>query len=300
MNAPINYSMLESIVGGSAEKIAYIDFKLRFSGVIKRSDLHTEYGLSDTSASKLLSIYSELRPDNLVYDRSKKMNVINKNYYVPLITLDMDVALGMLAHGFNKNKLANNPILPYSKIGAISNPINLDYVSIITRAIFNEQAINCIYLSSNSKKHSPRQLVPLAILNDGKNWIFRAYDRSEDKDNKFKNFNFSRVLKSECLNNEAQIQKPNENIAQDNKWNLTLPVALTLHPELSPDDKDTIRKDFGMKPDEDELIIMEKASGLWILTKQWFIDTNETPETGKHAAFYKFFLKNRGMIIQYI
>ena len=300
MNAPINYSMLESIVGGNAEKIAYIDFKLRFSGIIKRSDLHIEYGLSDTSASKLLSTYSELRPGNFEYDRSRKMNVINCDVYSPLIAVDMDTALGMLAHGFNKNKLANNPVLPYSKIGAISNPINLDYVAVITRAIFNEEAINCTYISSNSKKHSPRQLAPLAILNDGKNWIFRAFDRSEKSDNKFKNFNFSRVLKSECLNGDEKYQQRNENISQDNKWNLTLPVALELHPSLTSDDKKTIRNDFGMKPDQDELIIMEKAAGLWILTKQWFIDTKQIPETGEHAAFYKFFLKNRDMLSPYL
>lgn len=293
----MNYSILQSNIGTNAERIAFIDFKLRFTGLIKRSDLYDEYGLSDTSATRLISLYSELRPKNLSYNRVKKVNVIEADSYTPLIELDMDISLGMLAHGFNKNKLTDNPIVPYTKIGAITNLVNLDDVAKITRALSNKQAIACTYISGNSEKRDSRVLIPLAILSDGKNWIFRAYDRSESKNEKFKNFNFSRVANITDVPIEELEQKNYEAISQDSKWNLTLPVSLELHPTLSDYMREVIRTDYGMQPDQNELVIMEKAAFLWILTKQWNIDTNKS---NNNKSFYKFTLKNLAMLEQYV
>lgn len=298
MNGPISYSMLQSIAGANSERIAYIDFKLRFTGIVKRSDLNDEYGLSDASATRLISQYSELRPENLFYERAKKVNVIKGDSYIPLINIDMDTALGMLAHGFNKNKVADNPVLPYSKIGVVPNQISIDSIAKITRAIFNKEAIQCCYISNNSGKHDYRVLLPLAILSDGKSWIFRAYDRSETKHSNFKNFNFSRV--ADVKVSQDEIQRDYENLSQDVQWNTMIPLALELHPSLTTKEKKTIRQDFGMKPDQNDLILTEKAAFLWILRKQWNIDISSSSDENKNNTFYKFSLKNTDMLSQYL
>jgi hypothetical protein len=297
MNTSMNYLMLQSIVGSNAERIAFIDFKLRFTGILKRSDLLEEFGLSDASASKLIAQYSELRPDNLGYDRSQKVNAIKIESYQPLIQISVNTALGMLAHGFNKNKLSHSPFLPYSRIGVIPDQIDINDVATVTRAMFNLHAVNCAYLSANSEKHDPRYLVPLTILSDGKNWIFRAYDRSEKEKYAFKNFNFSRVDKVENIIGEAKSQLGYESLTQDNHWNLSLPVRLKVHPNLSEKAKASLRGDYGMKPDQDELIITEKAAFIWFITKQWNIDTSESISDKK---YFKFLLKNREMLLDYI
>lgn len=297
MNNSMNYLMLQSVVGSNAERIAFIDFKLRFTGIVKRSDLLDEFDLSDASASKLIAQYSELRPDNLEYDRSQKVNAIRTETYQPLIEISVNIALGMLTHGFNKNKLSRNPFLPYSRIGVVPDQTDIDDVAKVTRAMFNLHAISCTYLSANSDKHTPRPLVPLTILSDGKNWIFRAYDRSEKEKYAFKNFNFSRIDKVENINGEAKLQLPYESLAQDRNWNLSVPVILTIHPNLNDKAKENLRSDYGMKPDQNELIIMEKAALIWVITKQWHIDTNESTSDDK---YYKFSLKNRDMLLDYI
>lgn len=302
MNSPLSYSELQSIADGHAERIAFIDFKLRFTGFVKRQDLNESFGLSDASASRMLSKYSELRPKNLKYNRIKKVNTIEIETYKPLIEINAETALGMLAHGFNKNKLSDKPILPYARIGAIPNQLDVNEVSKITRAISGDYAISCHYISNNSLQHNERVLVPLGLLFDGRNWIFRAYDRSEPGSNKFKNYNFSRATLVNSLSDKNSSRLPYEELSVDTKWNLQLPLVLEIHPNLANEDKKTLRKDFGMQPEQNELYLTEKAALLWILTKQWSIDVGnvQEPKNDTLKPYYKFLIKNKEMVAPYI
>lgn len=298
MSVLYSYAQLQAEVGSNAERLAYIDFKLRFTGVIRRSDLNREFGLAEAAASRMLSLYSEYRKDNFFHDRSLKANVINVEAYQPLIPIEAEKALGMLSHGFNKNKLADNPLLPYRRIGHIPNQLDVDEVSKITRAIYTKSAISCCYISGNSCKHDSRRLVPLALLNDGKNWIFRAYDRSDTKSSyKFKNFNFSRATKVSFIQGEEVNSLNYESLSEDKLWNMPLPLFLEIHPKLSEEQKLTVRQDFGMAPEQNELLLTENAALVWILTKMWGIDVGNPKES---ELFFRFELKNKEMIRPYL
>ena len=291
MNIPFSYSKLQDLVGTNAERMAFIDFKLQFTGIINRSDLNYGFGIAEAAASRMLTQYSQLRPANMIYDRTLKANAIQIEHFNPLLFLEAETALGMLANGFNKNKFTNKPILPYARIGKVHNSLEPSSISKITRAIFGGYSINCCYISANSNKHDIRTLVPLAILFDGRSWIFRAYDRNESGEIKFKNYNFSRTINiEECF----QDKKLNyEELSEDKMWNQTIPLLLELHPSLTVNDKASIRKDFGMPQEQNDLILTERAALLWLLTKQWHIDYNEVPSTDK---YYKFIVKNRDML----
>lgn len=288
-----SYTQLQSEVGSNAERLAYIDFKLRFTGMVRRTDLKDEFGLAEAAASRMLSLYREYRESNFFLDRSNKVNVINLESFEPLIPIEAEKALGMLAHGFNKNKLADKPLLTYRKIGQITNQLDVNEVAKITRAISNNKAIECCYISGNSCKHDARVLVPLAILNDGKNWIFRAYDRSDSKRNyKFKNFNFSRATRVVPVGGEED-SRSYERLSEDNLWKTPVPLLLELHPKLSEEQKQGIRRDFGMSPSQNELFLTENAALVWMLTKLWNIDTGNPKEKD---FFFRFDLKNKDMI----
>lgn len=300
----MSYSQLQEAVSSNAERLAFIDFKLRFTGMIRRSDIKGAFGLAEATASRILTLYSELRPNNFYYNRAQKVNVLNHGYYEPLIPIDSEMALGMLAHGFNKNKFIGKQILPYVRIGRIPNSLDVEEVSKISRAIYGGFAVECCYISSNSCKHDNRTLVPLAILNDGKNWIFRAYDRSDreirkDKGdvNKFKNFNFSRAVNVNKVEGECGVKYGYESLNEDTQWNHVLPLALELHYDLTDSQKKSIRKDFGMPPDENNLFLTEKAALIWILTKKWNIDTGNS---ASENSFFQFKLKNKEMIQPYL
>lgn len=278
-----------------AERLAYIDFRLRFMGSINRSDITDLFGIADAAASNEISEYKKFRPRNVDYVRVKRANVILRDSFIPLIEISSDKALGMLANGFNKNKLVDAPLVPYQRVGVFPKKLDPSLVSKITRAIHCQSAIRCIYLSGNSDNHGARILLPTAIFYDGHSWKFRAFHRENDSGRGvFKCFNFSRVMEVEELNEESA--KEFEKIENDDEWQLTIPVNLIIHPLLAEDLQKAVKEDFGLSDDESELVVTERAALFYFLRKHWSIDINDSPSRDK---FYNFYLKNRDDLKKY-
>lgn len=299
MATTYDYAKLNEEYGSNAERLAFVDFKLRFTGIIQRTDLSEAFNLAEASSSRLLSLYHELKPNNMYYDRSKKVNVICEESYEPIIAMDAEIALGMLSHGFNKNRLIGKPILNYARVGKVPEQLDIVQVSKITRAMFNQQAINCEYISANSCNHSNRELVPLTLISDGKNWLFRAYDRSSDGYS-FKNFNFARACNIDLDFVAEKDAQPYELLAHDVKWNTMLPLLLELHPNLNDDLKASVRRDYGMADNQDEVILTERGALIWLLCSQWLIDKTDKESSKNNNRYYNFHLKNRQMLLDYL
>lgn len=292
MNKQI-FLQLQNEDSSLAERMAYIDFKLRFTGIINRSDLNEMFGLAEAAASKMMTKYTSICPNNMTYNRSLRANAIT-NTYTPLIDIDAETALGMLANGFNKNKIIDKPMLPYERIGKIANQLDIDAVAKITRAMYCGYAIKTEYLSENSTDHQARVVLPSALLFDGKNWIFRAFCKKNVNNGTFKNFNFSRATFIEEVRDE--LRKPQEELSQDRMWNTQIPLLLLPHPDRTETEQETIKADFGFN-NESKLIVTVRAALIWMLEKQWFIDMRTDDEMKNDLkAYYKFDLKNKDMV----
>lgn len=284
-----------------AERMAFIDFRLYYTGRVSRNDLSETFGLAEASATRVLRQYNLYRSHNMNHDRSEKVNVINKKEFIPLITVRAEEALEMLAYGFNKNRLNHKPTIPYARVGQTPNLLNPDNVALITRAIYEKRAVKCHYHSANGEHNYERFLVPLAILFDGRNWIFRAYDRSEPSEIKFKHFNFYRVgTVKDADASDVGEQLSHESIDQDFQWNTNVPIALEIHPDLTEKEKETVRNDFGMSDGKNELFLTERSALVWLLLHQWNVEKgNENTIRGGKESLYWFRLKNLEMLKQY-
>lgn len=273
------------------ERLAYVDFKLFFTGTIKRSDMKDMFDLGDAAASKVFSRYKDFRPDNMDYARQQHTNTFNRGAFKPLIEFGAELALGMLANGFNKNKLTDRPMQPYARVGKVPNQLNSYEVAKITRAISGGYGIKCNYISNNSGNHDERVIFPFALVFDGKTWMFRANDRFHTGDGSpFKHFHFSRCKNIVELEKEAA--KDHEKPIRDKEWNTQIPLLLRLHDKLTEKQKNDIRYEFCMDENADDLVLTEKLSLYWILSRQWFIDDGERDEN----LFYKFKLINRDVL----
>lgn len=266
----------------TAERMAYIDFKLRFTGSINRSDLNHMFGLAEASASKVMAKYSSLRPENMRYNPRLRFNEIVRESFNPLLNLDSETALGMLANGFNKNKLYDKPVLNYVRVGNVSNGLKIENIEKITRAMSSGYAIRCKYLSSNSNNHDYRLLLPLSLLFDGRNWIFRAYHRIKNGKGVFRNFNFSRACEVEELIDDKR--NLDEELASDKEWNTKIPLVLVPHGRLSQFQNETLKVDFGLV--DDKLVITERIALLWFLYNIWDIDTRSESEYQRELIEY--------------
>lgn len=277
-----------------AERLALIDFMLQFKGALSRNDLTTLFGLKEAAASMTIGQYRELRPENIEYERSLGKNVIVRATFEPLIRLDSEVALGMLANGFNKNKLMDAPLLPYVRIGSIPKKLNVELVAKVTRAISEQYAISCRYFSATSSNHGDRTLFPTAIFYDGVSWMFRAYHKDlETKKSSFKCFDFSRLISATEM--PKMFAAKGEDLNSDSDWHLVTPIVLKIHPNLTSDQQDLLRHEYGISSDTDELVINTKAVLFYYLVRQWKIDVrfNITDKVEHDKETYNFHLQNR-------
>jgi hypothetical protein len=280
--------LIEKYNAQRAERFAYIDFVLRFLGGLNRSDLLEFFGIGDAAASKEISEYKKLRPQNVDYDRALRKNVILRETFLPLIDIDAETSLGMLANGFNKNKLYDRPMLPYQRIGATPHHLNIDFVSKITRAINSKTAVKCTYLSGNSSNHAERTIFPTAFFYDGQSWMFRAFHRDlKSGKGHFKCFDFARVLNVDEFPQDNA--KNHETLSQDVDWHLVVPLQLVINPDLSDSKKSTLVQEFSVNDEQSDFVITEKAVLVYYLVKHWNIDVNDVPKKGDS---YNFHLKN--------
>ncbi|CAE6883731.1 WYL domain [Vibrio sp. B1FIG11] len=266
-----------------ADRMAYIDFKLRFTGSINRSDLHHMFGLAEASASKMMTKYSTLRKQNMHYNAKQRFNEILRDSFSPLLNLSAETALGMLANGFNRNKLYQTPEIGFERAGLVENNLDIEFVERITRAMSQGYAVKCSYFSSHSDNWGERTLLPLTLLFDGRNWIFRAFNRTAEGKGEFKNFNFSRLKKVEELVDEYR--KPFEELTHDREWNTQVPLLLVPHDRLTNKERDIVACDYGLQ--EGKLIRTERAATMWYLKELWLIDDRTDNEYSNELHSYK-------------
>jgi hypothetical protein len=279
-----------------AERLAFIDFIFQFKGALSRSDLTTFFGLKEAAASQAIAQYRELRPHNVEYERSQGKNVIVRNSFETLIEFEAELALGMLANGFNKNKLLEESLLPYVRIGNVPKKLEVGLVSKVTRAISEKSAISCKYFSANSSNHGDRVLFPTAIFYDGVSWMFRAYHKNlETNRGNFRCFDFSRLISATEMPKISS--NKGEDLNSDSDWHLVTPIVLKIHPNLTQDQKELLRYEYGVHSDTDELVINIKAVLFYYLVRQWKIDVRLSidGDSAKNAD-YNFHLQNKSTL----
>src|SRR5579875_2745678 len=81
---------------GVEQRLEFIEFRLFWEGGLNRADITRYFGVSVPQASKDLSQYQELAPDNLVYDRSEKRYFAAKTFTPRFLKPDPDRYLSQL------------------------------------------------------------------------------------------------------------------------------------------------------------------------------------------------------------
>lgn len=271
-----------------ALRLAFIDFRLFFTGMLSRLDIIEEFAVSEITATRILNEYKKIRPGNLLYSNKTKKFTISPEF-IELINISAEDALDMLSSGFDKNKiLRGRNVVVFERIGLYMPPLDKLNVAKITRAMFNKKKLKCVYNSIRSGDVSERIISPLVILFDGRNWIFRAYQEDSKNDINYKNFNFARVSEvselADSINNEFGLD-------YDDLWSKFLPVELEINPKLNDDVKNEIRRDYNIQDGQNKILFTERAAFLWIIFNEWSVDFQQKNHDG-----FKFKLNNADML----
>ena len=261
---------------GVEQRLEFIEYQLFWGGGLNRADITQFFGVSVPQASKDLTQYQELAPDNVVYDRSEKRYFAAKNFTPRFLTPDPDRYLSQLrlvadgAVRLDESWVCRPP--PFETLPMPRRIVDPGVLRTTVAAIREHHAVEIRYqsLSGNRPQATWRWISPHAIAFDGQRWHARAYCHI-DRD--FKDFLLPRILKTRAT-------APAEaSAADDNVWNDMVSIAVKPHPKLSDDQKRVVALDFGMRGEQ--LYVKVRLALLYYLLRRLNLDFNEEKRSAR-------------------
>ena len=279
MNQQDRAKALSELSQTQKERLSHIDFRLMFLGVMQRIDLIQRFGMKEAAATRDIALYRKLAEENITY-KTKERSYFYNTQFNPLFQYTSERTLSALSNGFGDDYIGviSKAMLPCETPTQL-NMTQLTTLSVLTRAIHQHQVVKMTYFSLSSGA-STREIVPLALVDNGLRWHIRAFDR---KHSRFADFVVNRITNPEVSESVIQEQEKKES---DNQWNRIVELEIVPHPSLQH--PETIAMDYCMQ--DKQLNINVRAAVAGYLLRLWNIDCS-----AKHSLEgneYHLWLKN--------
>lgn len=276
----MSINQLSELTQSQRDRLAFIELRLRFVGEFRRQDLVSRFGIQTAAATRDLGAYKDFAPRNLEYDAKSKAYRCGE-WFRPVFDFSADRVLTWLSQGFGDGE----PVRlrsPFPCEGMIvSSKIDLDTLSVVTRAIYSKSAVEISYRALTSGL-TTREVVPFALADNGQRWHVRAFDR---RSGEFRDFVLARIADAKVLASEIG---EHETSASDNQWNRIVGLELVPHP-ANVQHPDTIEADYGMASGVLRISIRAALAGY--LLRRWNVDCTENHSL-KGVEFH-LWLRNR-------
>jgi len=244
------------------ERLAFLELHAFFTGELRRSDIEARFGIKPAAASRDLTLYREIAPANLDYDPTKRC-YCPSGTFTPTFPFNSDRVLAWLLQGFGDGlDLKLKPTAPCEGPGQLTKP-DLKSLGAITRSMCSRRAvrINYLSLSSGSKR---REIVPVALADNGLRWHVRAFDRDRAR---FSDFVLTRISKVQELEGEADEK---ELLSADEQWARIVEMEVVPHPGIEY--PKAIEADYGMR--DGVLRIKARAALVGYVLRRWNVDAS--------------------------
>jgi hypothetical protein len=266
------------IAQAQRERIAYIELRVFFTGELRRGDIESRFGVKPAAASRDLSAYRRLATANLTYDKAERC-YRPLSSFKPLFEFSPDRVMSWLLQGFGDGlDLKQKSPAPCEGPGNLSRP-DLDVLGVITRAMCSRKAVRVGYLSLSSGAKQ-RDIVPVALADNGLRWHVRAYDRERKR---FGDFVLTRLSAPKELAGEVD---ESELLAADEQWARMVEMVLVPHPGLAW--PKAIEADYGLT--DGVLRIKSRAALAGYVLRRWNIDSSQ--DHSLDSASHQLWLAN--------
>ena len=272
--------IINELTYAQRERLIFIDLCLNYLGEVSRAELLDKFGTGLAAATRDFSAYKDLAPNNMELVHKTK-TYHRTDSFKALFEHDSDLILQQLSSGLGMS-------YPNQLHQACINTVNLvnppaKIIATVMRAIIKNQVLKCQYisLSSGLKK---RVIIPHTLVNNGKRWHVRVYDRES---NTFKDFVITRFKQLKIVDSEISIK---ESKTSDNQWNRIVDLTLIPHPRASF--PEAIELDYAME--KGELNIAVRAALVGYMLNQWNVDCSVASKLNPHQ--YQLALKERESI----
>ena len=271
---------LSAMTQSQRDRLAFLESRLRFVGEFRRQDLVERFGIQAAAATRDIGQYKELCPRNLDYDTKRKVYV-RANWFRPVFDFTASRVLTWLSQGFGDGEPMRVRQLVACEGWDLSINLDLEMLSVLTRAIHKKAAVEISYRALSSGL-TTREIVPFALADNGQRWHVRAFDR---RSGEFRDFVLTRIADARSVIGTIQ---EHENSSQDIQWNRVAELELVPHPAnvLHPD---TIEAEYGME--NGALKMRVRAAMAGYLMRRWNVDCTE--DHSLKGAEYHLWLRNR-------
>ena len=227
---------------GIKQRLEFIEFRLFWEGTINRKDLTDAFGVSVPQASADIKKYKQSAPGNIYYDKRQKKYLVSSKFEPVLGSINAHKYLSnlsMLSEGLIKADATFMGYIPeFSVVPSFERTIDPYILKKIVRALKEKKAINIQYQSMSRPSPVWRWISPHAFAFDGFRWHVRAYcELTED----FRDFILGRII--DVQNVKASKRSPSD----DYKWNHFLILRIGPHPDLTPEQRKIIEKEYKME-----------------------------------------------------
>jgi hypothetical protein len=253
---------IEEISQVQRERLSYLELRVFFTGELRRADIENRFGVKPAAASRDISLYREIAPENLDYDLTSRCYVVAKKFS-PVFEHLADRVLSWLSHGFGDGlDLGLKTQTPFDGPKQLFNP-DLTTLAALTRAICTKKAVTMNYVSASSGSKQ-RTVVPVALADNGLRWHVRAYDRSKKQ---FADFVLTRISQ---VSQVACDVKEHEQLTADDQWMRMVELQLVPHPHMKW--PQTAELDYGMT--DGLLSIKTRAAMAGYVLQRWSVDAS--------------------------
>jgi len=260
------------------ERLAFLELLAFFTGELRRSDIESRFGVKPAAASRDLSSYKDIAPDNLDYDVASRCYRPSLSFK-PVFEFSTERVLAWLLQGFGDGlDLKLRQIAPCEGPGQLVKP-DMEVLGVITRSLVAKKAVRINYLSMSSGSKR-REIVPVALADNGLRWHVRAYDRERQR---FSDFVLTRIAKA------SEIDEPvaeHELLGADEQWARIVDLELSPHPGIQW--AKAVEADYGMQGGV--LKIKTRAALAGYVLRRWSIDSS--PDHRLDHASHHLWLRN--------
>ena len=260
------------------ERLAFLELRAFFTGELQRGDIESRFGIKPAAASRDLSIYREMAPRNLDYDQAGRCYRPTADFK-PVFDFHPERVLAWLLQGFGDGlELGLKQVAPCEGPGQLVRP-DMDVLAAITRAMCSKRPVRISYLSMSSGQKR-REIVPVALADNGLRWHVRAFDRERQR---FADFVLTRIVKVQEIDGETDER---ELLGADEQWARIVDMELVPHPGLRW--PKAVEADYAMS--DGVLRIKTRAALAGYVLRRWSIDAS--PDHRLDPSSHHLWLRN--------
>ena len=268
--------------GAQRERLAHIDFRLFFLGEVSRADISGRFDVAPAVATRDLARYRTLAPNNIRFDGSSKI-YRSTDEFGPVFEHSLDRVLSALSKGFGDGLGGSaGALIPCEYPSPINRPA-IEVLAAVTRAIAGRRVLSVSYVSSSSGA-TEREIVPLALADNGLRWHVRAFDR---RTSSFRDFVLTRLLTVRVLPGAPSAE---ESVERDAQWSREVEMEVVPHPDFPR--PELVALDYPMT--DGALRIRAKAALAGYVLRRWSVDCSENHSL--RGPEYRLWLRNRSAL----